>query len=102
MQFAEFNDLDSVISTGDREDLCDYSGDRFREREAFIRQQKEFMEGIRRLCDEKDILLILDEIQCGMGRTGYMFAWQQYGVKPDVMTTCQGAGMRCAGGRICL
>ncbi len=46
----------------------------------------EFMEGVRRLCDEHDILLILDEIQCGMGRTGSMFAWQGYGVKPDIMT----------------
>ena len=53
---------------------------------------KEFMEGVRALCDEKDILLILDEIQCGMGRTGYMYAWQKYGVKPDIMTTAKALG----------
>ena len=53
---------------------------------------KEFLEQVRALCDEKDILLILDEIQCGMGRTGYMYAWQKYGVKPDIMTTAKALG----------
>ena len=52
----------------------------------------EFLKGVRALCDEKDILLILDEIQCGMGRTGAMFAWQNYGVKPDVMTVAKALG----------
>ena len=56
---------------------------------------REFLEGVRALCDEKDILLILDEIQCGMGRTGYMFAWQQFGVKPDIMTCAKALG--CGG-----
>ena len=53
--------------------------------EAFIKQ-------VRALCDERDILLILDEIQCGMGRTGTMFAWQQYDVKPDIMTSAKAIG----------
>ena len=44
------------------------------------------------LCDEKDILLILDEIQCGMGRSGYYFAWQAYGVQPDIMTCAKALG----------
>ena len=50
------------------------------------------MEGLRALCDEQDILLIFDEIQCGMGRTGSMFAWQGYGVKPDIMTMAKAIG----------
>lgn len=50
------------------------------------------MEGVRALCDEHDILLILDEIQCGMGRSGHMFAWQGYGVKPDIMTSAKALG----------
>ena len=54
--------------------------------------EKEFLEGVRVLCDEHDALLIFDEIQCGMGRTGSMFAWQQYGVKPDVMTVAKALG----------
>ena len=52
----------------------------------------EFMEGIRRLCDEEGILMICDEIQCGMGRTGKMFAWQYYGVKPDIMAMAKAIG----------
>ena len=51
-----------------------------------------FIKGVRALCDEHDILLILDEIQCGMGRTGEMFAWQHYGVKPDIMTSAKALG----------
>ena len=51
-----------------------------------------FIKGVRALCDEHDALLILDEIQCGMGRSGEMFAWQGYGVKPDVMTTAKALG----------
>ena len=54
--------------------------------------KKEFIEGVRKLCDEKGILLILDEIQCGMGRTGSMFAYQQYGVKPDIVTVAKALG----------
>lgn len=53
---------------------------------------QEFMDQIRKLCDEKDILFILDEIQCGMGRTGTMFTWQKYGVKPDIMTIAKALG----------
>ena len=47
---------------------------------------------MRKLCDEKDIILILDEIQCGMGRTGHYFAWQAYGVQPDIMTCAKALG----------
>lgn len=54
--------------------------------------EHDFLKKIRELCDEKDILLILDEIQCGMGRTGYMFAWQKYGIKPDIMTIAKAIG----------
>jgi len=57
-----------------------------------------FLEKVRELCDEKDILLILDEIQCGMGRTGKMFAWQHYGVKPDIMTMAKALTCGIPGG----
>ena len=53
---------------------------------------KEFIEGVAAICKEKDIVLILDEIQCGMGRSGYMFAWQEYGVQPDIMTCAKALG----------
>ena len=54
--------------------------------------EPEFLQGIRRLCDEHDIMMICDEIQCGMGRTGAMFAYQHYGVKPDIVTMAKGIG----------
>lgn len=54
--------------------------------------RKEFLEQVKALCGERDILLILDEIQCGMGRTGEMFAWQHYGVKPDIMACAKAIG----------
>ena len=54
--------------------------------------EKEFLEGVKALCDEHDMLLIFDEIQCGMGRSGSMYAWQGYGVKPDVLTTAKALG----------
>ena len=57
-----------------------------------IRRNEEFLKQVRDLCDERDILLILDEIQCGMGRTGYMYAWQRFGVKPDIMTSAKALG----------
>lgn len=53
---------------------------------------KEFLMKISALCKEKDIVLILDEIQCGMGRTGTMFAYQQYGIKPDIITSAKALG----------
>ena len=54
--------------------------------------QEAFLKEVRAICDEKDILLILDEIQCGMGRTGEYYAWQRFGVKPDIMTTAKALG----------
>ena len=57
-----------------------------------IRKNEEFLKQVRDLCDERDILLILDEIQCGMGRTGHYFAWQAYGVQPDIMTSAKALG----------
>ena len=53
---------------------------------------EEFLKGVRSICDENDILLVLDEIQCGMGRSGYMFAWQEYGIQPDIMTCAKALG----------
>jgi len=52
----------------------------------------EFMEGLRKFCHEKDLLLVLDEVQTGMGRTGKMFAYQHYGMEPDLMTLAKSLG----------
>ena len=53
---------------------------------------QEYLEGIRKLCDEHGILLIFDEVQTGIGRTGSLFAYQEYGVEPDILTLAKGLG----------
>ena len=91
VHFAEYNDLDSVKALIN-EKTCAIILETVQGEGGIYPAKKDFLEGIRALCDEHDILLILDEIQCGMGRTGYMFAWQEYGVKPDVMTCAKALG----------
>ena len=91
VKFAEFNNLDSVKALiNDR--TCAILMETVQGEGGIYPATKEFMEGVRALCDEHDILLILDEIQCGMGRTGEMFAWQAYNVKPDIMTSAKALG----------
>ena len=53
---------------------------------------EEFMQGLRRLCDEHDLMLILDEVQSGVGRSGTFYAYEQYGIEPDIMATAKGIG----------
>ena len=62
---------------------------------------REYVEKIRKLCDEKDILLIVDEVQTGMGRTGYLFAHQLYGVEPDIFTSAKALGGGIPIGAVC-
>ena len=91
VKFAEFNDLESVKAQI-TDKTCAIITEVVQGEGGIYPAQKEFLEGLRALCDEKDIILIFDEIQCGMGRTGYYFAWQSYGVKPDVMTCAKALG----------
>ncbi len=91
IRFADMNDFDSVAAAvNDR--TCAILMETVQGEGGIYPAQEEFLKKVRALCDEKDILLILDEIQCGMGRTGYMYAWQKYGVKPDIMTTAKALG----------
>ena len=91
IKFADMNDFDSVLSqVSDK--TCAILFETVQGEGGIYPATQEFMEKVRALCDEKDILLILDEIQCGMGRTGAMFAWQHYGVKPDIMTCAKAIG----------
>lgn len=91
IRFANFNDLESVKAQV-TEKTCAIIQETVQGEGGIYPADPEFLKGVRALCDEKDILLILDEIQCGMGRTGSMFAWQQYGVKPDIMTCAKALG----------
>ena len=91
IRFAELNDFNSVLAQV-TDKTCAILFETVQGEGGIFPATEEFMKQVRALCDEKDILLILDEIQCGMGRTGEMFAWQRYGVKPDVMTTAKALG----------
>lgn len=91
VKFAELNDFDSVMAqVTDR--TCAILFETIQGEGGIYPATEDFMKKVRKLCDERDILMILDEIQCGMGRTGTMFAWQRYGIKPDVMTTAKALG----------
>ena len=91
VKFADFNDLESVKAQV-TDKTCAIIMETIQGEGGIYPAKKEFIEGVRALCDEKDILLILDEIQCGMGRSGEMFAWQNYDVKPDIMTCAKALG----------
>jgi acetylornithine/N-succinyldiaminopimelate aminotransferase len=91
IKFADLNDYDSVLANvTDR--TCAIILEPVQGEGGLIPATEDFLKKLRALCDEKDILLIFDEVQCGMGRTGYMYAWQRYGVKPDIMTTAKALG----------
>ena len=91
VKFADYNDLDSVKAQI-TDKTCAIIMETVQGEGGIYPAEREFLEGVRALCDEKDIILILDEIQCGMGRTGYYFAWQAYGVQPDIMTCAKALG----------
>ena len=91
IKFAKYNDLESVKSLVN-DKTCAIIFETVQGEGGVYPAKKEFIEGVRKLCDEKGILLILDEIQCGMGRTGKMYTYQHYGVKPDIMTSAKALG----------
>lgn len=91
VKFADFNNLES-IKAQITEKTCAIIMEPVQGEGGLYPAKKEFLEGVRDLCDKKGILLIFDEVQCGMGRTGSMFAWQQYGVKPDIMAMAKALG----------
>ena len=91
IRFATLNDFESVLSQV-TDKTCAIMFETVQGEGGIHPATKEFLEKVKALCEERDILLILDEIQCGMGRCGTMFAWQKYGVKPDILTTAKALG----------
>lgn len=91
VKFAEYNNLDSVKALVN-EKTCAVILEPVQGEGGIFPGTDEFLAGIKEICEKKDILLIFDEIQCGMGRTGTMFAWQKYGIKPNIMTTAKALG----------
>ena len=91
VKFADFNDIDSVKEQI-TEKTCAILLEPVQGEGGIFPAEQDFLDELRQICDEKDILLIFDEIQCGMGRTGNYFAWQAYGIKPDIMTCAKALG----------
>ena len=91
IRFGRMNDFDSILEQV-TDKTCAIIFETVQGEGGIYPAEESFMKQVKALCEEKDILLILDEIQCGMGRTGEMFAWQRYGVKPDIMTTAKALG----------
>ena len=91
IRFAKMNDFESILENVN-DKTCAIIMETVQGEGGIFPAEEEFLRKVRILCDEKDILLILDEIQCGMGRTGHMFAWQSYGIKPDIMTCAKALG----------
>lgn len=91
VKFAEFNNFESVEKLVNKK-TCAIIMETLQGEGGIYPADADFIKKIRELCDKQDILLILDEIQCGMGRTGTMYAYEQYGIKPDVLTTAKAVG----------
>lgn len=91
VRFADLNDFNSILANVN-EKTCAILLETIQGEGGLVPAEEGFLKKVKKLCEERDILLILDEIQCGMGRTGYMYAWQKFGVKPDIMTSAKGLG----------
>ncbi len=88
VRFAEFNDLESARAQMD-ENVCAIIVEPVQGEGGIYPATQEFLEGLRALADEYDALLIFDEVQCGVGRTGHLWAYQGYGVEPDILTAAK-------------
>ncbi len=91
VKFADYNDLGSVKALI-TEKTCAIIMETVQGEGGIYPAEEEFLRAVKEICVKNDILLILDEIQCGMGRTGEMFAWQAYDVKPDLMVSAKALG----------
>lgn len=91
IKFANFNDLESV-KTQITDKTCAIIVEPLQGEGGIYPATESFLKGLQVIAQENDILLIFDEIQCGMGRTGNMFAWQSYGIMPDIMTCAKALG----------
>ncbi|WP_372965723.1 aspartate aminotransferase family protein [Marinobacter sp.] len=92
IKHADFNDLDSVKALISKEKTCAVVVEPIQGESGVLPATQEFLEGLRQLCDENDALLVFDEVQTGVGRTGYLYAYQMYGVTPDILSSAKGLG----------
>ena len=88
---VEFNDLDSALAAID-ENTAGFLVEPIQGEGGIRPATHEFLAGLRAACDEHDLILIFDEVQCGVARTGQLYAYQHYGITPDVMASAKGIG----------
>ena len=86
--YADFNDIESVKAAVNEKTVA-IMLEAVQGEGGVIPATAEFMEGVRALCDEKNLIMICDEVQCGMGRTGKWWGWQNFSVKPDLFTVAK-------------
>lgn len=89
--YAEYNNLESVKALMD-ENVCAIILEPVQGEGGIIPSNPDFIKGIRKICDDNDLILIFDCVQCGLGRTGRNFAFEHYDVKPDIMTLAKAIG----------
>jgi acetylornithine/N-succinyldiaminopimelate aminotransferase len=86
-----FNDLDAALAAID-DNTAGFLLEPVQGEGGIRPASAEFMQGLRAACDDKDLMLVLDEVQCGVARTGTLYAYEQYGIEPDIMATAKGIG----------
>lgn len=90
-EVVRFNDLEASLAAVD-DQTAGFLLETVQGEGGILPATPEFLKGLRKACDEKDLLLVLDEVQCGVMRTGTLFAYEQYGVRPDIMAIAKGIG----------
>jgi acetylornithine/N-succinyldiaminopimelate aminotransferase len=88
---VDFDDLDAAAAAVD-ENTAGFLVEPVQGEGGIRPASAQFMQGLRRLCDEKDLMLVLDEVQCGVARTGKLYAYEHYGIEPDILATAKGIG----------
>ena len=88
---VEFDNLDAALAVVD-ENTAGFLLEPIQGEGGIRPASHEFIAGLRAVCDEKDLMLVFDEVQCGVARTGTLYAYEQYGVEPDIMASAKGIG----------
>ena len=88
---VEFDDLDAALAAIDKT-TAGFLLEPVQGEGGIRTASHEFMTGLRAACDDRDLMLVLDEVQCGVARTGTLYAYEQYGIEPDILATAKGIG----------
>ena len=88
---VEFDNLDAALAAVD-ENTAGFLIEPIQGEGGIRPASREFLQGLRQVCDENDLVLVFDEVQCGVARTGYLYAYEHYGVVPDIMASAKGIG----------